>query len=63
MNPKDIENPIAERDIREQFNWDETIKENRLKEQKQKKDYNNEMEKCECGTYLNSHDHCPKCDY
>ena len=47
----------------EQVNWNETLKEYRLMEQKQKKDYNNEMEKCECGTYLNSHDYCPKCDY
>ena len=28
------------------------------------KDYNEEMEVCEdCGYHLNSHDHCPVCDY
>ncbi len=43
--------------------WNESLKDSRLKEQKQNKDYNDEMEKCECGSYLNSHDHCPICDY
>lgn len=43
--------------------WNERLKDARLKDQKQQKDYNDEMEKCECGCYLNAHDHCPRCDY
>jgi len=36
----------------------------RISEQKENKDYNDEMEKCDdCGSLLNSHDHCPNCDY
>ena len=48
----------------EQFKWEEALKDNRFKEQREKKDYNEDMEKCwYCGSYLNSHDHCPLCDY
>ncbi|WP_299116897.1 hypothetical protein [uncultured Winogradskyella sp.] len=48
----------------EQLKWEEELMNNRLKDQQQKKDYNEEKEKClDCGSYLNSHDHCPRCDY
>jgi len=47
----------------QEFFDNENLKDHRLKEQKWKKDYNDEMERCECGCYLNSHDHCPRCDY
>jgi uncharacterized paraquat-inducible protein A len=47
----------------EQFKWNQELIEARLKEQKDNQDYNDEREKCECGTYLNSRDHCPRCDY
>ena len=46
----------------------EQLKDNRLKEQKDKKDYSYEhdggIETCEdCGTPINSNGHCPRCDY
>ena len=52
----------------EQHLWNEQVTEARLNEQRQKKDYdyleNGEIEKCDdCGSYINSHGHCPKCDY
>ena len=43
---------------------EERLTEQRMKEQKSDKDYNDEKEKCDnCGSYLNSHDHCTRCDY
>jgi hypothetical protein len=48
----------------EQFKWEEALKENIFREQKQNRDFNEDMEKCDdCGSYLDSHDHCPLCDY
>jgi len=48
----------------EKFEWLEECRLARLTEQKLKKDYNDNHEKCnDCGTFLNSHDHCPTCDY
>ena len=46
----------------------EQRKDARLKEQKDKKDYayeeNGAIEKCDdCGSCINSHGHCPRCDY
>jgi len=46
----------------------EKLKDNRLKQQKQNNDYayelNGQIEKCnDCGSEINSHDHCPRCDY
>ena len=46
----------------------EQLKDHRLKEQKDKKDYSyeydGEIETCEdCGTPINSNGHCPRCDY
>ena len=36
----------------------------RYKDQRDNNDYNDEMEKCStCNNFLNSHDHCPLCDY
>lgn len=41
----------------------------RVKEQKEKRDYadrldDGSLERCDdCGTPINSHDHCPRCDY
>lgn len=47
--------------------YKEELKEHRLKEQKDKNDYayleDGSIEKCICGMPLNSHDHCPRCDY
>lgn len=43
--------------------------ENRLYEQERNRDYadkldNGDIERCpDCGTPINSHDHCPRCDY
>ncbi len=53
---------------KEQFEWEESLRANRLNEQEQKKDYDYDEdgnpEKCEdCGSYINSHGHCPRCDY
>lgn len=49
---------------KEQQDWEQGLLDNRLNEQKNNKDYNDEMEKCsDCGSLLNSHDHCPRCDY
>lgn len=55
-NPKEIEQ------------YKEELTSERLKQQKQSKDYDvnedGEIETCStCGTPLNSHSHCPKCDY
>jgi len=47
----------------EQEVWEQELRETRMKEQADKQDYNDEREKCDCGAYLNSHDHCPRCDY
>jgi hypothetical protein len=46
----------------------EQLKDNRLKEQKNKKDYSYEQdgrrESCDyCRTPINSHGYCPRCDY
>lgn len=46
----------------------EQLKDNRLREQKDKKDYSYEndvrIESCDdCRTPINSHGHCPRCDY
>ncbi len=46
----------------------ERLKDSRLKEQKDKKDYSYEhdgrIETCDdCRTPINSHGHCPRCDY
>lgn len=62
MEPRDIENIIAEEDFRNQ------LRENRLKEQNDKKDYSYKhdggIETCDdCRTPINSHGHCPTCDY
>lgn len=52
----------------EQEVYEEELRENRKKEQLSKKDYSylegGEIEKCDdCGCPINSHDHCPNCDY
>lgn len=37
---------------------------NRIAQQKLNNDYDDDMEQCDdCGSYLNSHGHCPRCDY
>jgi len=53
---------------KEQFDWEQEIFETNLKTQEQNKDYdynhNGERNKCDdCGNNLNSHGHCPRCDY
>ena len=50
------------------FDFNEELFENRINEQKDKKDYDylkdGQIEKCDnCGNFINSHGHCPKCDY
>jgi len=46
----------------------EQLKNNRIQEQKDNKDYSydevNKLEICnKCKSYINSHGHCPLCDY
>ena len=53
---------------REQVEWEEELLERSFEEQKAKKDYSYQddgsIEKCDkCGSFINSHDHCPRCDY
>lgn len=52
----------------EQAQWEDDVRQSRLSAQVQKNDYefndDGEKEKCEdCRTPLNSHGHCPNCDY
>ena len=47
----------------EQEVWEQGCRDQRMNDQRANNDYNDEREKCECGAYLNSHDHCPRCDY
>ena len=51
----------------EQEKFNEELRENRVKEQKDNNDYDynsdRKIEKCDCGHPLNSHGHCPICDY
>ena len=52
---------------KEHAEFEESVREQRYNEQKQNKDYDydNEgnIEYCDCGMALNSHGHCPRCDY
>jgi len=48
--------------------WIEELRQNRLNEQSHNNDYsykqNGSIEKCDdCGSLINSHGHCPTCDY
>lgn len=61
MNPNNYQS-------KEHQEFEEELRYNRQKEQKEKSDYdydeNGMPEKCDdCGAYLNSHGHCPRCDY
>lgn len=52
----------------ERLNDEENRRQSRLQEQEDKKDYSYQedgsKEKCEdCGAIINSHGHCPNCDY
>lgn len=47
----------------EQFAWEEECRAARLDEQEKESDFTKDMEKCECGAYINSDDRCPSCDY
>ncbi len=52
----------------EQAKYKEELRQERIARQKQKGDYSYydevEIERCEdCGAPLNSHGHCPHCDY
>lgn len=52
----------------EQARWEEAVKDNRLKEQQENKDYdydeNGAPQKCDdCHSFINSDGHCPLCDY
>ncbi len=52
----------------EQEKFEEELKEERRKEQKETKDYSyddiGKVEKCsDCNAIINSHGHCPNCDY
>lgn len=53
---------------RQEEDWENELFDIRAKEQKASKDYryeeNGEIETCsDCGSPINSHDHCPRCDY
>ena len=57
---------LQEREEYEKYK--EELKEQRLNEQERGSDYayleNGELERCDnCGGFINSHDHCPNCDY
>lgn len=54
---------MTEQERVEKQQWDNERYSQRLKEQQENDDFNDEREQCECGDYLNSHDHCPRCDY
>lgn len=59
---------ITDEKMIEKLQWDEECRDSRIKEQKENKDYSycddGRPEKCsDCGSYINSHDHCPRCDY
>jgi len=59
---KEVTNPTEIEQIKQQL-FDQ-----RIYEQKNKKDYdydeNGDIERCsDCGSYINSHGHCPKCEY
>jgi len=47
--------------------WNEGLLDNRTREQKDNNDFSfmedGGIEKCECGREINSHGHCPRCDY
>jgi hypothetical protein len=48
--------------------YKQELEQQRLKEQKQNNDYDYGFdglpEKCDdCGSFINSHGHCPRCDY
>ena len=43
--------------------FEEQLEKGRLAEQRQKNDYSDDGEVCECGCRINSHGHCPRCDY
>lgn len=50
-----------------EYEWKESCRQQRLSEQEMKQDYqidnDGNYEMCGCGRYLNSHSHCPNCDY
>lgn len=52
---------------REIAEYKENLLEQRYNEQKSKNDYDYDedgnIERCECGRYINSNGHCPRCDY
>ena len=55
-------------DQHEIHKWKEELLEQAIKEQEKNADYsyetNGSKEKCDnCGCFINSHDHCPRCDY
>ena len=50
----------------ERNKYEQELRESRMKEQRERLDYSyldGEIEKCECGCPINSHGHCPRCDY
>tara|TARA_R110002012_G_scaffold39003_1_gene108206 strand:- start:1263 stop:1418 length:156 start_codon:yes stop_codon:yes gene_type:complete len=48
----------------QEFEYKEELRQHRLREQKNNNDYSSERELCDnCGAFINSHDHCPNCDY
>ena len=53
---------------REQYEWEQELREYRLAEQKRESDYsfeeNGDFELCgDCHSRINSHGHCPRCDF
>jgi transcription initiation factor IIE alpha subunit len=53
---------------KQQEDWENELFDIRAREQKASKDYayeeNGKIETCsDCGSPINSHDHCPRCDY
>lgn len=52
----------------QQYEWEQFCRYNRIEQQKHNNDYeydeNGNIERCsDCWSYINSHCHCPICDY
>lgn len=55
---KELTNPFEIEQYRQ------SLQDQRLNEQNLNSDFDDDMEVCEdCGCNLNSHGHCPRCDY
>ena len=59
---------VTDENETERLKWKQECFEARIREQEEKKDYSfieaYTVEKCDdCGCPINSHGHCPRCDY